>query len=245
MRVLVTGCSTGIGRATVRRLQADGHHVVATARDPADLDGLDGVDRLTLDVTDQASVDAVAARMERLDGLVNNAGVAVRGALADVPVEDARRVFDVNVFGTLRTTQALLPALHRSPHGVVVNVSSVAGRVGLPYGGVYGASKFALEGLSEALHRELLGRGVRVVVIEPGMVDTGAYERAPTHGREPLPPTPPPSSTADDVAAAIATALTDRATPLRVPVGPDADALLGALATMSDAQVDQLLLGRR
>src|SRR4051794_41165569 len=179
MRVLITGASTGIGRATALALARRGATVLAGVRDPADGEALGpAVTPLRLDVTDPDDVAAAGAQAARggLDGLVNNAGIAVSGPLEFLPLEALRRQLEGNAIGQLAVTQACLPAL-RERRGTIVNVSSISGRAAYPMFGPYAASKFALEALSDSLRRELRGSGVHVVLIEPGGVATPIWER--------------------------------------------------------------------
>jgi NAD(P)-dependent dehydrogenase (short-subunit alcohol dehydrogenase family) len=176
-RALVTGCSTGIGRATAVELTKRGHEVVATARRPEVLDDLDVAQRLALDVMSDASVAAAVAEAGEIDVLVNNAGVSVGGPVEWVPVADAQRMFDTNLWGAVRMAQALVPGMRARSRGWIVNVSSTMGRVVAPFGGFYAASKWALEALSEAMDNELRHFGIRTIVIEPGYVDTPILEQ--------------------------------------------------------------------
>ena len=176
-RALITGCSSGFGRATAIELKARGHEVVATARRPETLDDLDVDARLALDVTDDASVAAAVAAAGQVDALVNNAGINVAGPVEKVPVDEVRRLFETNVFGALRMTQAVLPQMRARRGGTIVNVSSINGRVAQPLAGFYAATKFALEAMSEALHFEAGhfgdpggGRPARVLQDQPGRV---------------------------------------------------------------------------
>ena len=176
--VLITGCSTGIGRATASHLAARGYTVIATARRVEDLGDLAaaGCQTLPLDVTDEASmraaVDAVEAAHGRIDVLVNNAGYSQSGAVESVPLARTRAQFETNVFGPLRLTQLVLPGMRRRRAGRIVNVSSMGGRLVFPGGGVYHASKYAVEALSDALRYELRPFGIAVVLIEPGLIKT-------------------------------------------------------------------------
>ena len=185
--VLVTGCSSGIGRATASCLAASGYAVVATARRPADLAGLADGRCLTLplDVTDEGSMTAavreVEGRFGRIDVLVNNAGYSQSGAVESVPLGRVRAQFETNVFGLLRLTQLVLPGMRRRGRGRIVNVSSMGGRLTFPGGGVYHASKHALEALSDALRFELRPFGVHVVVIQPGLIRTRFAGTVATH----------------------------------------------------------------
>ncbi len=176
--VLITGCSSGIGRAAATHLAGRGHTVIATARRVDDLADLAaaGCRTLALDVTDEASmrsaVEAIEASHGRIDVLVNNAGYSQSGAVESVPLERTRAQFETNVFGPLRLTQLVLPGMRRRGAGRIVNVSSMGGRLVFPGGGVYHASKYALEALSDALRYELRPFGIAVVLIEPGLIKT-------------------------------------------------------------------------
>ena len=168
--VLVTGASSGIGRATAEHLAARGHVVVGTSR----RDGL-GAEPWTwavLDVTDEASVaacvDGVLAAHGRIDAVVNNAGLVMSGAVEDTTLDEARLSFETNVFGAMRLARAALPAMRAQGSGTIVNMGSLAGRVGMPFQGLYSASKFALEGLTEALAQEVAAFGVTVALVAPG-----------------------------------------------------------------------------
>jgi hypothetical protein len=182
--VVVTGASTGIGRATARTLATHGFHVFGTVRRPEDADALrtEGVTPVLMDVTDVAAI-ATACRTVRaalgegpLVGLVNNAGVPAAGPLEFLPLDQLRAALEVNVIGVVAVTQAFLPDLRRS-RGRIVNISSVSGRIAMPFAGPYSASKFALEAISDSLRRELLGSGVKVIVIEPGSVRTPIWQK--------------------------------------------------------------------
>jgi NAD(P)-dependent dehydrogenase (short-subunit alcohol dehydrogenase family) len=182
--ILVTGCSSGIGRATAVEAAERGHRVFASARrleDVADLPAR-GIDRVRLDVTDETSVaNAVAhvlARAGRIDALVNNAGYGQYGAVEDVTAEEWRRQFDVNVFGSLTVLRAVLPAMREARRGTIVTVSSVAGKVSIPFASPYCASKHALEAISDALRVEVAPWKIRVVVVEPGPITTHFGDRA-------------------------------------------------------------------
>jgi NAD(P)-dependent dehydrogenase (short-subunit alcohol dehydrogenase family) len=183
--ILITGCSSGIGRAAALEAAGRGHRVFATARDLGSLSGLPAspnLETLSLDVTDAASirraVESLTAKAGRLDAVVNNAGFAQYGAVEDVSAEAWRRQYEVNVFGAVEVLRAALPAMRRSGGGTVVNVSSVGGKVSIPFAAPYCSSKHALEAISDALRVELFPFGIRVVVIEAGPVTTRFDERA-------------------------------------------------------------------
>ena len=185
--VLVTGCSSGIGKATALRLARDGYVVYATARRVSSLGELEaaGCRTLALDVTDEASMVAAVRHIEAEHGsvgaLVNNAGYSQSGAVESVPLEAVRAQFETNVFGLLRLTQLVLPAMRKAGGGRVLNVSSMGGTLVFPGGGVYHASKYAVEALSDALRFELRGFGVDVVLIQPGIIKTGFAEAVSGH----------------------------------------------------------------
>ena len=172
--VLVTGASSGIGRSCAELLAGRGYRVYGASRRPA---GSPLIESVSMDVTDNASVrDAVAgviAREGRIDIVVNNAGIAIAGAVEDTSIEEAREQFDVNFFGVLRVCRAVLPHMRERRSGCIVNIGSIGGLVAIPYQGFYSAAKFALEGLSESLRLEVSRFGVHVVLIEPGDHRTG------------------------------------------------------------------------
>ncbi|MEP6625305.1 MAG: SDR family NAD(P)-dependent oxidoreductase, partial [Acidimicrobiia bacterium] len=173
MRILVTGAGRAIGRATVVELAGRGHDVVATARNPELLVDLEGVRVHELDVTSDTSVTACIDAAGELDAIVNNAAIIGAGPLDDYPLDQMHRVLDTNTVGPLRMVQAVAKAWRARGSGVVVNVSSVQGRVATPLEGPYAASKYALEALSETLHYELGHFGVRIVIVEPGYIAPG------------------------------------------------------------------------
>ena len=181
--VLITGCSSGIGRATAEVFLAEGWTVYATSRDTDDIADLAerGCRTASLDVTVQDDVDRVAERIEteagRLDCLVNNAGFGQYGPLEDVPVERLHAQFDVNVYGPHRLARGALPLMRERGEGTIVNVSSFYGHIAPPGCGAYAASKHALEATSDALRAEVDEFGVDVVLVTPGIIDTGAYDR--------------------------------------------------------------------
>jgi NAD(P)-dependent dehydrogenase (short-subunit alcohol dehydrogenase family) len=192
--VVVTGASTGIGRAAVARAVQEGSQVFASVRKQADADGLtkefgDAVTPLIFDVADEAAVRAGAAQVaqalgkRKLFGLVNNAGIAVPGPLLYLDAEDLKRQFEINVIGVHRVTQAFAPLLgadqdRTGSPGRIVMISSVGGQNGAPFVGPYAASKFALEGYSQSLRRELMLFGIDVIVIGPGAIATPIWDKA-------------------------------------------------------------------
>jgi NAD(P)-dependent dehydrogenase (short-subunit alcohol dehydrogenase family) len=182
--VLITGCSSGIGHETASRLAARGWTVYATARSPERIADLAerGCRTLALDVTDEASMQAAVAAVEVEHGsvgaLVNNAGYSQSGALETLPMERIRAQFETNVFGLVRMCQLVLGAMRRAGRGTIVNISSMGGRLTFPGGGAYHATKHAVEALSDALRWEVRGFGVRVVIVEPGLITTRFGETA-------------------------------------------------------------------
>jgi NAD(P)-dependent dehydrogenase (short-subunit alcohol dehydrogenase family) len=182
--VLITGCSTGIGRATATQLADAGHTVYATARrleSIADLEG-SGCRLLACDVNDEASMAAAVGAVEEAEGavgaLVNNAGYSQSGAIETVPMEQVHKQFDTNVFGLIRMTQLALPGMRRQGWGRVVNISSMGGKITFPGGGLYHATKYAVEAISDALRFEVAGFGIDVVIIEPGLIRTDFADTA-------------------------------------------------------------------
>ena len=191
--VLVTGASTGIGRATALRLDASGWKVFAGVRREADAESLRAeasphLVPVILDVTEPDQIAAVAGQLEGeidggLDGLVNNAGVAIPGPLETIPIEDFRRQLEVNLVAYVAVTQALLPQIRRA-EGRIVFVSSIGGRIAFPFGGPYHASKFGTEAIGDVFRQELRPWGLRVSIIEPGSIDTPIWERGQRKGEE-------------------------------------------------------------
>ncbi len=251
MRVLITGAARAIGRATAEVLTERGHQVVATARDVSALDELNVDQILALDVRDEASVRAAIAAAGDLDAVVNNAGVTGAGPLEDYPIEDFRAVLDVNTLGPLRLAQAVVPRWRERGSGVLVNVSSVQGKIGTPLEGVYAASKHALEAMSESLHFELGHFGIRVVIIEPGYIAPGmkrtgehlgpevyAALRAQLEGTDAKLHGPKGRPGPELVGRAIADALADPESPVRIEVGDDATMVLELRRTLGDKEFE-------
>jgi len=173
--VLITGASAGIGKACAERLARNGWRVFGAQRRTATSDAA-GIEMIAMDVTDDATVaHAVAAvhqRAGRIDAVINNAGYALMGAVEDTSIDEARAQLETNFFGVLRVCRAVLPIMRAQGGGHIVNISSLAGVLGLPFSGMYSASKFALEGMSESLRLETRRFGIRVVLVEPGDFDT-------------------------------------------------------------------------
>lgn len=176
--VLITGCSSGIGRATARRLAAGGWTVYATARRPESIADLEaaGCRTMALDVTDEGSMVAAVRAVEETHGavgvLINNAGYSQSGAIETVPLDAVRRQFETNVFGLARLTQLVLPKMRDQRWGKIVNLGSMGGRLVFPGGGWYHATKYALEAVSDALRFEVRGFGIDVILLEPGLITT-------------------------------------------------------------------------
>lgn len=262
---LVTGASSGIGRHTVLGLLAAGFTVHGAARRTDRMADLRerGAETLAMDLTDDASleagVEAVLARHGRIDVLVNNAGYGSFGALEDVPLEEGRRQFDVNLFGLARLTQLVLPTMRAAGRGRVINVSSVGGTIYEPLGAWYHATKFAVEGLSDSLRVEVAPFGIDVVVVQPGPVRTewnriaresmratsasSAYSRHVTTVERVLERADRPGVGAepDAVAAAVVRAATASRPRTRYPVGRGARTVMAARRALPDRAFDRLL----
>jgi Short-chain alcohol dehydrogenase of unknown specificity len=255
--VLVTGSRAGIGLATVLAFGRAGHTVAATMRSPArapELANIAARERLpisvfTMDVDSDSSVTAsieqIGAEMGPLDVLVNNAGIERMGSIEQLPLSDFRAVMETNYFGVIRCIQAVLPTMRARRSGCIINIASVAGHVALSPMASYTASKYALEALSECLAQEVKPFGIRVAIVEPGIIDTGMARSIGT----PAAPTPYPQQRRN--AALFAAILANPASPsivadkvleiassgtwqLRHPVGPDAEPFLGWRRQMSD-----------
>ena len=187
---LVTGASSGIGEAAAQALVGAGFTVYGTSRRATAGETRDGVAFVPLDVTDDDSVAGavleVLARSGRIDVLVNNAGVGIAGAAEESSIEQARALFETNLFGTIRATRAALPHMREQGGGRVINVSSVVGLIPVPYMALYASSKHALEGYSESLDHEVREHGIRVLLVEPGFTRT-AFDANLAAADEPLP----------------------------------------------------------
>ncbi len=248
--VLVTGASKGIGEACALRLARRGWRVFAGYRDPADAERLreHGLEPLPLDITDAGQVEAAARTVEAvtgeggLHGVVNNAGIAVAGPLEFLPIDQLRRQLEVNVVGQVAVTHALMPALRRA-RGRIVFIGSIAGRSAMPFTGAYSASKFALEAIADSLRVELMPWGLRVSIVEPGVIATPIWDTSLAAGDALLAAMPPEAMVyygakmpglrkralrgkdgrdPDDVARVVEHALTARRPKLRYVVGTDA-----------------------
>jgi NADP-dependent 3-hydroxy acid dehydrogenase YdfG len=182
--VLVTGCSSGIGHATAVQLAEQGWKVYASARRPEAIADLKekGCEILALDVCDETSMSTAVAAVADAEGavgvLVNNAGYSQSGAVETVPIDEVRRQFETNVFGLVRMCQLVLPGMREQRWGKIVNIGSMGGRLTFPGGGIYHASKYAVEAISDALRFEVRGFGVDVILVEPGLIVTGFADAA-------------------------------------------------------------------
>jgi NAD(P)-dependent dehydrogenase (short-subunit alcohol dehydrogenase family) len=251
--VLITGCSTGIGRACAVELAARGHRVVATARRVGDLADLDVDLKLALDVTDDESVAAAVEQAGDIDVLVNNAGITAWAPVELLGPGLLARVLDTNVVGVARVTSAVLPAMRERRRGTIVNVSSAAALRGFPLLGAYAASKAALEAWTETLRLELSSFGISVALVEPGGVESAfaanritvdvdaeyrpLWDRA-VHALTGMRSEP---ISAAEVAEAIASIVADEHAPLRNPVGDVAVRILAERHTVGDAAYEAMV----
>jgi NAD(P)-dependent dehydrogenase (short-subunit alcohol dehydrogenase family) len=251
VRVLITGCSSGFGWGAAVELTKRGHEVIATARRPEVLDELDVAQKLALDVDSDASVAAAVSAAGHIDALVNNAGWGIIGPVELLPIDVGKRLFETNFFGALRMMQAVLPQMRERGSGTIVNVTSVAGRVAPPLDGMYAGTKFALEGLSEALMREVGHFGINVALVEPGFFSTTFSDNATRVGLDVAPYDELEQAWSDAaarlrggaeegpgpeaVAFAIADIVESDAPRFRTPVGDDAQMVLAARDQMDDA----------
>ncbi|WP_170332079.1 SDR family NAD(P)-dependent oxidoreductase [Ruegeria arenilitoris] len=257
--ILITGASSGIGKVTAELFQQNGWNVIATMRSPekeTELAQLENVLVTRLDVTDEASITAAVAegiaRFGQIDVLLNNAGYGAYGPLEAFPMDRIRRQFDTNVIGLLAVTKAVLPHMRANGSGCIVNISSIGGQITFPLGALYHGTKFAVEGLSESLHYELAAAGIKVKIVEPGLIatdfggrsfdfvnDESMTEYQPvvqalfsTWGSEEMAErTSPPSV----VAEVILYAVTDGTDTLRYRAGADAVELLDNRKALDDA----------
>lgn len=266
---IVTGASTGIGAATARELARRGFHVLAAVRRDSDGEAIRaaGIEPVILDITQDDQIAALAARVDGdpqrrpLRALVNNAGTAALGPVEAVPLDEWRRVFEVNLFGHIAVTQALLPALMRSK-GRVVNISSVNGKLAMAGYGVYASGKYALEAMSDALRQELAPHGVQVVVVEPGGVKTEMVRRGTAAAHSMADSLTPEQNarygalmqalpshaaaftkagvTSEYAATKIAKAVTDRRPRIRYTIGRDAAMLTRLAGILPDRLLDRL-----
>jgi NAD(P)-dependent dehydrogenase (short-subunit alcohol dehydrogenase family) len=265
--VLITGCSTGIGRATAERLADDGWNVHATARKLEAIEelGKRGCKLNELDVTDERSMEKAVAEVEKdgpIGALVNNAGYSQSGAIETIPMDSVRRQFETNVFGLMRMCQLVLPGMRGASSGRIVNLSSMGGKLTFPGGGVYHATKHAVEALSDALRFEVKGFGIEVVVIEPGLIVTefgetaaGSLGEVDEHGPYAEFNMEVAKATADAytggmarfgagpeaVAKTISKAITTRRPSTRYKVTPSARVVMGMRGVMTDRMWDRFV----
>jgi NAD(P)-dependent dehydrogenase (short-subunit alcohol dehydrogenase family) len=269
--VLITGCSTGIGRASALRLARSGWRVYASARRLESIDELKdaGCTTLALDVTDEDSMRAAVDAVEQAEGavgvLVNNAGYSQSGAIETVPLDAARRQFETNVFGLVRLTQLVLPKMRAQRWGKIVNVGSMGGLLSFPGAGHYHATKHALEALSDAMRFELRGFGIDVILLEPGLITTdfaaasatamtqatSQTEEGPYAGFNAAVgalttgayegPTRMLGAGPDRVAKVIEKAITRRRPPARIKITPSARVLTAVRSLLSDSAWDALM----
>lgn len=260
--VLVTGCSSGFGRALASTLAQRGDTVVATVRSlrGAPLLEVASLDVVELDVTNPQDIHEVVRntldKYGRIDVLVNNAGIGLRAPVELASYDDTKLVFETNTFGPLALQQAVLPAMRQQGSGLIVNVSSIVGRIVRPFAGVYAASKFALEAISEALYFEVKPFGIRVVLVEPGEFPTKFVSNRIEEGDANSPYAAVDldwreaftsyrsrfeQSDPDDVVNAIVGAIDDSDTPLRVPVGADAEGIIRARGMTWMSYIDEMI----
>jgi NAD(P)-dependent dehydrogenase (short-subunit alcohol dehydrogenase family) len=269
---LVTGSSSGIGFETALLLARNGFNTYASMRKLGKSKNItEIVNReklplqvVQLDVNDDKSVkeaiDKVVAENQRIDVLVNNAGYGLLGALEDLSIEEIKEQFETNFFGVVRVTQQVLPIMRKQNNGTIVNVSSVGGRIGIPGLSAYHSTKFALEGLSESISYELEPFGIRVVVIEPGVIRTNIMNSSVLAKKAQDPKSPyfssiqqlerrfksamentSASSPPEEVAKVVLQAVTSQSPKLRYAVGNDASSLIQAKTTMSDVEFGGLI----
>lgn len=261
--VLITGCSTGIGKATAKHFLARGWNVAASMRNPGKETELVESDNLilpTLDVTDEVTirntVNETTQQFGRIDVLVNNAGYGLSGTFESMEMAQIRRQFETNVFGLMGVTQAVLPQFRSHGDGVLINVSSMGGRLTFPLYSLYHATKWAVDGFSESLQFELRPLGIRVRIIEPGAIKTDFYDRSAElcHNREltqyndyvdkalaKMNAVGHKGASPEIVAKTIFSAATSSSWQLRYPVGADARSLLGMRRVMSDGMYQSMV----
>ncbi|UTW62462.1 SDR family oxidoreductase [bacterium SCSIO 12741] len=263
--VLITGSSTGIGKSAAQIFQAHGWNVIATMRkveDGAELSQLENVLVAELDVTKQETIDrAIAAGIEkfgRIDVLVNNAGFGMMGVLEASSEELMKRIFDVNVFGVIRTTKAILPHFRAQKAGTIVNVSSIVGRACFPYQALYHSTKHALEGMTECSQYELKPLGINLKLVEPGGVATEfinsismavddelvEYQAGMNKYMAGVQGMMENLSTSGSIAEVVYEAATDNTDRLRYLAGPDAEQVMGARQQMDDKAFYQMMAGQ-
>ena len=255
--VLITGASSGIGRACAVHLARQGYHVFGTTRRVSDqvetelrqsLGATDQLDVVTMDVDENKSVvramENIVEKVGLLDAVVNCAGFGIAGAIEETSDEEARAIFETNLLGILRVCRAAIPTMRTQGSGILINISSIGGRIGLPFQGFYSATKFALEGLTEALRMEIRGFGIRAVLIEPGDFCTGftdsrhivkassisdVYRASQEHVLSIVEKDERGGASPDAIAHLVARILAKRSPRVRYTVGPVAQKLAAAL----------------
>jgi NAD(P)-dependent dehydrogenase (short-subunit alcohol dehydrogenase family) len=266
--VLITGCSSGIGHSTALELAGRGWKVYATARKPDSISDLAdaGCEVLSLDVTDETSRRAAVDRVIEAEGavgvLINNAGYSQSGAVESVPIDQVRQQFETNVFGLLRMCRLVLPGMRSQHWGKIVNLSSMGGRLTFPGGGIYHASKYAVEALSDAMRFEVRGFGVDVIIIEPGLIvtnfggtaagsvqadgDDGAYAEFNRHVAKLTEeaykgPMAKLGAGPEAVAKTIAEAISAKRPKARYPITPSARLMIGQRRIVPDRVWDMIM----
>ena len=264
--VLITGASSGIGRATVKEFSEKGWNVIATMRNPDMGKELNFINKVWVTTLDVEKTDTISAAIEngirqfgKIDVLINNAGQGIFGVFETTPEESIRKLFEVNFFGVLQVTRAILPHFREQKRGMIVNVSSSTGRFTLPLMSIYAASKYGLEGFSESLSFELAAQNIKVKIIEPSMVDTN-FDEATRKNYVADPNITAYNDyidkvirifsggdagerkvTAEEAAATIYDAVTDRSDTLRYIIGEDVKAMIAARSTMSDQEYMEMM----
>lgn len=179
--ILITGSSSGIGKASAEYLAQQGHIVFGTSRYPGSYPKPDSYTVLQMDVTEvdsiQTAVDQIVEDKGRIDVLINNAGFGIAGAMENTSIGKAKEQFETNFFGTVRLIKSVLPIMRKQDSGLIINISSIGGLIGLPYQSMYSASKFAIEGLTESLYKELRSSNIKIVLVEPGDFKTSFTEK--------------------------------------------------------------------
>lgn len=247
--ILITGASAGIGKAAAKLFAANGWNVIATMRTPekeTELTQIENILVTTLDVQDKNTIEQAIregiSQFGKIDVLLNNAGYGVFGPVELATEAQIRQQFDVNLFGVIATMQAILPHFRANNEGTIINVSSVGGRIAFPIGGLYHATKFALEGLSESMSHELAHINIKMKIVEPGAIDTTFLAAANVTTNEDIPVYDPfvkaffdlyaakamDKTSAHGVAEVIYRAATDGTSQLRYVAGKDAEALIAA-----------------
>jgi NAD(P)-dependent dehydrogenase (short-subunit alcohol dehydrogenase family) len=264
--ILITGASSGFGKLAAKKFQAEGWNVVATMRTPekeTELNQLENITITKLDVTDKDSINsAVNATIERfgkIDALVNNAGYGALGVMEAATEEQIRKEFDVNFFGLIDVTRAVLPFMRKEKSGVIVNISSVGGRITFPFFSLYHASKFAVEGLTESMQYELYQLGIKVKLVEPGAYNTDfgtrsltifdaancpEYHKGFKQFTDAMQQMMSISGDPQEVADTIFEAVTDDSERLRYLIGKDAEQMIQARTAMDDIDFKKMMLAQ-